>query len=231
MRRRVLELGPQPAHRAGFLFDGPLQVERHQPDQQLVLAACAFPSVSGQHGGVEVIVQVFEHADLALFVSAVGWRVVCEVLCVARQKSTSFGGKAKSIDHLHAAWRIGQVAAVALVADVLLQPWHATQTKRSGFFGRGDETSTKELYATIAEVFVRLERLHVGDVHANGQICTDDSDFSGQRHIHFAMLAGMFRGNAQQGAQLATAVAWSGSLISFTPAPLRDEGPVFWLCA
>ena len=64
-----MELWPQPADEAGFFFFCALGVQRDQVRQQRVFAGVGRQAVGLQHGGVQIVVQVFEHADQALGVN------------------------------------------------------------------------------------------------------------------------------------------------------------------
>jgi hypothetical protein len=63
---RILERGPQPAHAALGFFCGALGVELHQVGQDVVGARIGGQAVGGQHRGVELVVQLAQHAHQAL---------------------------------------------------------------------------------------------------------------------------------------------------------------------
>ena len=67
----LLELRPQPAHRASGFLRGALGVQLDQPHQQRVSVGGqgqVGPAVGQQHGGVQLVVQALEHAHQAVFV-------------------------------------------------------------------------------------------------------------------------------------------------------------------
>ncbi len=63
-----LKLWPQPADEAAFLFGRPLVVEGYEPLQDFVVGERDRPAVGVEHGHVEVVVDLSEHADEAIVV-------------------------------------------------------------------------------------------------------------------------------------------------------------------
>ena len=61
-----MKVGPQPAHAALGLFCRALGVELHQVGQDVVGAGRGGQAVGRQHGGVQLVVQLAQHAHQAL---------------------------------------------------------------------------------------------------------------------------------------------------------------------
>ena len=116
------------------------------------------------------------------------------------------GRQAKQVDYLHAARNIGQVAAVAVIADdgrrgrSVLTPALSQGARKQGCgFCRGDDKArTMQLDARRRNVGVgpqRNSRRHVG---ADAQVRMNHTAALRQRDRHLAELAGLLRRHGEQ---------------------------------
>ena len=64
-----MKLWPQPADFAGFFLKRALGVEADEVAEQGVVAYTSFQPIGLQHGGVEFVMQLFQHANQALGVN------------------------------------------------------------------------------------------------------------------------------------------------------------------
>ena len=108
------------------------------------------------------------------------------------------GVQAEEVDHPHPARPVGQVPAVAVGADVPLQPCHAAQPEFRRFGRRDDEPRTVQLDARRGDAQVGTQRLRGGHVGADAQVGVQQGAAFGQCHLHLAALAVLLSGHGHQ---------------------------------
>ena len=128
---------------------------------------------------------------------------------VHRRKAAAHrvGVQAKQVNHHHTTRGAGQVAAIAIGADVLFKARLCSQAQRLGFLRCDDETRTKELYSTVTEAQVRPYGLCRSHIRPNAQVRMDQPLALRHFHLHFTVVAGLF---LRYGKQLAFALGGAG---------------------